>query len=73
MTLPDSMPAPDDLRTFFGATPEEALGDAERRWLLSQPETTTGTTEDLWMQLLRGRGYPGHMGDMMLAFWRDQT
>ena len=72
-TLPDVMPSPDDLRAFYGATREETLGDAERRWLLSQPETSIGTNGDLWVELLRGRGYTGYLNDMLLAFWSDQS
>lgn len=62
----------DGLRSWFSAVSTESLEDAERRWLLAFPATSTGTNEDLWMQYLGSLAYTGALNDRLLQYWTAQ-
>lgn len=63
---------PDGLRSWYSATTSESINDAERRWLLAQAATSTGTNNDLWMQFLDGEGYAGTINDRKFQYWKAQ-
>ncbi len=60
------------LSSWYTRTATETLNDAERRWLLADVNTTSGTNNDLWYQFLRGGSYTGALNDMKLAYWKAQ-
>ena len=60
------------LAAHFSRTAEETLGDAERRWLLTQTGAAGGTIGDLWYAVLRAAGHTGSVNDMKLAYWKLQ-
>ena len=63
----------DGLRTWFSATADESLNDAELRWLKSQPASATATTiGDGWNLYLKSLGYSGTLNDMQLQYWTAQ-
>ena len=57
------------LALWFSKLATEALGDAERRWLLTQAGAVAGTINDLWYAVLRAAGHTGSLNDMKLAYW----
>ncbi len=59
----------DGLASWFSQAPGEAIEDAERRWLLALPATSSGTNQDLWRQYLESLGYSGSLNDMWLQYW----
>lgn len=60
------------LASWFGRTSNESLQDAERRFLLAFPATSTGTNADLWFQYLRSLGHTGGIPNMKLQYWSGQ-
>jgi len=62
----------DALSTHFSRVAGESLNDAERRWLLSQGATSSGSNQDLWVQFLKGEGYTGSINDMLKKYWLAQ-
>lgn len=60
------------LSSWYSRTASESLQDAERRWLLAFPATSSGANQDLWYQYLRSLAYTGSLNDMKLAYWKAQ-
>ncbi len=60
------------LSSWFSRTASESLDDAERRWLLAFPATSSGTNGDLWYEYLRSLTYTGSLNDMMITYWKAQ-
>ncbi len=60
----------DGLALWFSKTTNECLADAERRWLLAFPATSSGTNQDLWDEYLTSLGHTGSLNDKMLAYWQ---
>jgi len=63
----------DGLATWFGKLAGEALGDAERRWLLAQTGAAGGSLGDLWYAVLRAAALTGSVNDMKHAYWSGIT
>ena len=59
----------DGLSSHFERTVDEALNDAEYRFLIDAGATPT-QLNDMWFELLRALGYVGALNDMKLEFWK---
>ena len=60
----------DGLASWFGKQPDEALDDAEYRYLADNGAPRT-QVDDMWYVLLRAAGYTGSLSDMLLAWWTN--
>ena len=58
----------DGLASWFARADDEALNDAEHRWLIEQG-ATPGQINDMWVEVFG----PGQINDVKLAYWSGQA